>query len=84
MSAAAMRLRARLDRKRDELLLALNALSKSGDSSLSDGIGENLFRLLGIVTFWSQLPDPSEATIADVNRALDMVKFVVVERGTVQ
>lgn len=75
---AVAHLRARLDAKRDELLKALNAMSAAGVIDTADSVSDCLFRLLGIVTFWQTLPDPSEKMIADVNRALDMVSIKVV------
>ena len=65
------RLHARLDAKQDELLNALKSLSSLGASERPGGVIDQLFRLLGIVTFWRSLDPPSPARLADVNRALD-------------
>jgi hypothetical protein len=68
-------LRARLEHKHDELVGLLHALSKAGAVDKPGGIADQVFRLLGIVTFWQSCPEPSEAMRAQVNRALD--SFVV-------
>jgi len=77
MSAAIAALRARLDAKHDELLKALHAFSKGGGDARPHSVEDHLFRLLGVVTFWQSLPDPSSRQIADVNRALDMLTVKV-------
>ena len=62
-------LRARLEAKREELLKAINALDRT--ERLEGKIGDGLFLLLGVVTFWQTLPQPSEFHMDQVNKALD-------------
>jgi len=79
------RLRERLEAKQQEFIAALKRLSNAPAprSTTVEVLTDGIFNLLGVVTFWLSLDEPSETIMETIERQLDEFR-VGVFRRTVQ
>lgn len=75
-------LRAQLEAKQDELVAAIRALSRlppidRAKAEEPGSVGDNFFRLLGIVTYWLSLDAPPAPAAAAIREQLTSYRVTV-------